>query len=376
MNYINYGYDPHQALESAFTNLRLEHPHPMYETIDRDGTRIPLLNSSQQTPLSADPQTAHQLPTPLSNKSSNYVVSPTVNKSQSTPTSIAASANKGGSNAFSNPRSSIWGQNNLDSRFGGKDLSADSTGSGLKASNNTNGNGLGEISTSTAETISTSKNMMDFNTQANSSSFDTTFGSMATHSMDQQQPQKETNGNEAENKAELESLRLKLQFKETQNESLENEVQMLKNIFNQGLDHKQSEFKNEKQNNHVPPLSLEIPENVENMFKKMSSSLQKKDEELMAANQTLESILTALALNPTNSMTKFGRYDPEALAHKMVVRLENLTKENKEMSKMLAYGRSKEAQIELQMMRNENEELKAKVMELQQATVDPTPSSK
>lgn len=96
----------------------------------------------------------------------------------------------------------------------------------------------------------------------------------------------------------------------------------------------------------------------------------------MAANQTLESILTALALNPTNSMTKFGRYDPEALAHKMVVRLENLTKENKEMSKMLAYGRSKEAQIELQMMRNENEELKAKVMELQQATVDPTPSSK
>ncbi|CAR28321.1 hypothetical protein ZYGR_0R00550 [Zygosaccharomyces rouxii] len=373
MNYMNYGYDPHQALESAFTNLRLEQPHPMYETMDRDGTKIPLLNSSQQTPLSADPQLMHPLPTPLSNKSSNYMLSPTVNKGQSTPTSIAAAGQKGGSGALTNPRSSIWGQNALDAKFSSKELGVDSTGNGDNGGSNTNNNVLSETSTSTAGTISASKNLMDFNTQASSSSFDTTFGSLANHSMEQQQ--QKANNNRKDAKTELESLKLKLQFKETQNESLEHEVQMLKSIFNQGLDHKQSEFKNERQNPHVPPLSLEIPDSVEDMFKKMSKSLQKKDEELIAANQTLESILTALALNPTNSMTKYGRYDPEALAHKTVVRIETLTRENQEMSKMLAYGRSKEAQIELQLMKKENEELKAKVMELQQSTINPTPSS-
>ncbi|GAV54732.1 hypothetical protein ZYGR_0AS00540 [Zygosaccharomyces rouxii] len=373
MNYMNYGYDPHQSLESAFTNMRLEQPHPMYETMDRDGTKIPLLNSSQQTPLSTDSHLMHPLPTPLSNKSSNYMASPPVNKSQGTPTSLAAASHKGGNSTLANPRSSIWGQNSLDSKFNSKGLGADSTANGEDGGGNINNNVLSEISTSTTGTISASKNFMDFNTQANSSSFDTTFGSLANHSMEQQQ--QKMNNNRKDAKTELESLKLKLQFKETQNESLENEVQMLKGIFNQGLDHKQSEFKNERQNPHVPPLSLEIPDSVENMFKKMSESLQKKDEELIAANQTLESILTALALNPTNSMTKYGRYDPEALAHKTVVRIETLTKENQEMSKMLAYGRSKEAQIELQLMKKENEELKAKVMELQQSTINPTPSS-
>lgn len=368
MNYTNYGYDPQQALESAFINMRLEQPHPMYDSVDRDGTKVPLINSSQQTPLSVDPHLINPLPTPLSNKSSNYMASPTVNKSQGTPNSLAA-GHKGGNSTLGNRRSGIWGQNPLESKFSSKDLSADSAGNGV----NGGGNVFSEISTSTTGTISASKNSMDFNAQVNSSSFDTTFGSLANHSMEEQQ-QKLSN-NRKDTKVELESLKLKLQFKETQNESLENEVQMLKNIFNQGLDHKQTEFKSEKQNPHIPPLYLEIPENIENMFKKMSKSSQKKDEELMATNQTLESILTALALNPTNSMTKYGRYDPEALAHKTVVRIEALTKENQEMSKMLAYGRSKEAQIELQLLKKENEELKAKIMELQHSTLNATPSS-
>lgn len=373
MNYMNYGYDPHQTLESAFTNMRLEQPYPIYETMDRDGTKIPLLNSSQQTPLSANAHFIHSFPTPLSNKSSNYMISPSVNKSQVTSTSLAAAGHKGGGGNLANPRSAIWGQNSLDSKVNNNDLDTNSIGNRENGGGSTNTNVLSEISTSTTGTTSASKNLMDFNTQVNSSSFDTTFGSLANHSIEQQQ--QKVNNNVKDTKAELESLKLKLQFKETQNESLENEVQMLKGIFNQGLDHKQSEFKSERQNAHVPPLCLEIPDSVEKMFKKMADSLQKKDEELIAANQTLESILTALALNPTNSMTKYGRYDPEALAHKTVVRMETLTKENQEMSKMLAYGRSKETQIELQLMKRENEELKAKLMEFEQATVNPTPSS-
>ncbi|SJM81801.1 related to protein MUM2 [Zygosaccharomyces bailii] len=360
MNYINYGYDPQQSLESAFTGMRLEQPHPMYESMGREGSRLPVVNSSQQTPSSADLPLMHPSSTPLTNTSSNYMVSPGINKRQGTPSSLAAGGKKGGPLVRS--RSGIWGQSGLERSNNGKEV-------GISASSTTHGstNNFGDISASTAGTISGSRNLMDFATQTNSS-FDTTFGSLTGNSLDAQSDDKTDT-------AELESLKLKLQFKETQNESLENEVQLLKSIFNQGLDYKQPEFRYEKQNSHVPPLSLEVPNNLETMFKRMSKSLQKKEEELAAANQTLESLLTALSLNPTNSVTKFGRYDPEALAHKTVVRLETLTKENQEMAKMLAYGRSKETQIELQLMKRENEELKAKIMELQQRTSNSIPSS-
>lgn len=169
----------------------------------------------------------------------------------------------------------------------------------------------------------------------------------------------------------IESLNLKLQIKETQNESLENEIQKLRSVFNEALDFKQSESKFERQNSHTDSASIEVPTSVEQVFKKMSTSLKKKDEELEETKQTLESVLTALALNPTNSVTKYGRYDAEALAHKMVVRLETLTKENQEMAKMLAYGRAKEVQIELQLARMENRELRDTISEFNQPDDSP-----
>lgn len=174
-------------------------------------------------------------------------------------------------------------------------------------------------------------------------------------------------GNNDSNSEVIKSLNLRLQVKETQNESLESEIQKLKKTFNEALSFKQSEHKFEKQNSHADCTPIEVPTSVEQVFKKLSSSLEKKDKELEETKQTLESVLTALALNPTNSVTKYGRYDAEALAHKMVVRLETLTKENQEMAKMLAYGRAKEVQIELQLAKMENRELRDTVSKLKQS---------
>lgn len=174
-------------------------------------------------------------------------------------------------------------------------------------------------------------------------------------------------GTNDSNSEVIKSLNLRLQVKETQNESLESEIQKLKKTFNEALNFKQSEHKFEKQNSHAGSTPIEVPTSVEQVFKKLSSSLEKKDKELEETKQTLESVLTALALNPTNSITKYGRYDAEALAHKMVVRLETLTKENQEMAKMLAYGRAKEVQIELQLARMENRELRDTVSKLKQS---------
>lgn len=165
----------------------------------------------------------------------------------------------------------------------------------------------------------------------------------------------------------VESLKLKLQIKETQNECLENEIQKFKTMFNQGLSYKQSEFKYERQNSHALCRPIEVPHNLELIFKNLSNTLHNREEELLETKQTLETVLTALALDPSNSVTKYGRYDAENISHKMVVRLETLTNENREMSKMLAYGRSKEVQIELQLARKEISELKTKISELHQA---------
>lgn len=162
-----------------------------------------------------------------------------------------------------------------------------------------------------------------------------------------------------------ETLRLELQLKETQIESLETEIQKLKTAFNQGLMYKQGSFQNERISTEVDQ-TLEIPASIETVFSKLSSSLQRKTKELDETNARLESIITAVALNPSNTITKFGRYDEEELAHKTITRLEMLTKENREMAKMLGYGRSKEAQIELELLRKENEELKEKIRSFKQ----------
>ena len=161
-----------------------------------------------------------------------------------------------------------------------------------------------------------------------------------------------------------EALEVELQIKESQIESLENEIQRLKKVFNEGLSYKQNEYKYAKEHSHIPQ-TFELPASLEVIFRKLSSSLRVKEKELAETKENLESILTALALNPTNSVTKYGRYDAESIAHKMVVRLENLTSENKEMAKMLAYGRSKETQIELQLAKKENIELREKIASLE-----------
>ena len=160
-------------------------------------------------------------------------------------------------------------------------------------------------------------------------------------------------------------LKLTLQVKEAQIESLEAEIQKFKSIFNQGLQYKQQENKYEKKNSLIPSV-VEIPSTLEHVFKKLSTALQDKERELVETKGNLESILTALALDPNNSTTKYGRYDVEALSHKMIVRIETLTAENQEMSKMIAYGRSKETEIELQLFKKENNELKEQIRFIQQ----------
>lgn len=158
----------------------------------------------------------------------------------------------------------------------------------------------------------------------------------------------------------FENYNLQLRIKESQIQYLELQIKNFKSILAKG---------NESKNvlaDEMNSKEIELPENIINIFKKLSNVLQRKEQELDESKKRLESILTALALHPSNSISKDGRYDVEALAHRMVVRIETLTNENKEFSKMLAYGRAKEVQIELQLYKKENAELKETLRKLEE----------
>lgn len=363
MNYINYGYEPDQTFESSFNNLSLKQAdhQQVCNPVEKKDADHALAASVQQNTSSDKSNLSHDFATSITNSTPSYIAPPNMHNYhfQGVRGNLTAGGNgPTGKTDMNRSGSGYW----LDTGSTNKILS------GFNANVGDGSSGGGDMTTSTAGNVSASRNFMDSLNHNKSSSFNTSFDTFASN--DNVDPNSPLDHADILKPETVESLQLRIQLKETQNECLENEIQKLKSIFNKGLNYKQSEVKYEKQNSHIPSISLDIPSNLELVFRKLSDSLQKKEEELSDTKQTLESVLTALALSPTNSITKYGRYDAEALAHKMVVRIETLTKENQEMAKMLAYGRSKETQIELQLMKKENGELKGQIIELQQLLKD------
>ena len=348
MNYMTYDYDPQHSLETSFNNLAF-HPHQqsqqqgLYEAGERNDARPGLMNPLAQSNKlnntmipqgsSANPLAGqHNL-----NSSANFNM----------PTSMNTYNYQ---NVPQAPARNTMNHNNIMNGATANDYWLDPMSNMSNNNKEANGNPNDSMSSMSNMTAKTSINSTAFK-----NSF-TPFNHVATLPMTNVSSN-ETNSNKDER---METMEVKLQIKESQIESLENEIQKLKKIFNDGLNYKQNEYKYEKENSHIPQ-AFELPASLEVVFRKLSSSLHSKEKELADTKENLESILTALALNPTNSVTKYGRYDAESIAHKMVVRLENLTNENKEMAKMLAYGRSKETQIELQLAKKENLELREKI---------------
>ncbi|CAD6598991.1 BAK_1a_G0002490.mRNA.1.CDS.1 [Saccharomyces cerevisiae] len=351
MNYMAYDYDPQHSLETSFNNLAF-HPHQqsqqqaLYESGERNDARPGLMNTLGQASKmnnsmlpqgsSASPLTGqHSL-----NSTTNFNMPPSMNTYNYQNVPQASMRN-------------TLNHNNIMNGATANDYWLDPMNN-MTNNKDANGNPNDSMSSMSNMTAKTSINSTAFK-----NSF-VPFNHVTALSMNN------VNSNEMNSNKDdrMEALEVELQIKESQIESLENEIQRLKKIFNEGLNYKQNEHKYEKENCHIPQ-TFELPASLEVIFRKLSSSLHAKEKELAETKENLESILTALALNPTNSVTKYGRYDAESIAHKMVVRLENLTNENKEMAKMLAYGRSKETQIELQLAKKENLELREKIASLE-----------
>lgn len=125
----------------------------------------------------------------------------------------------------------------------------------------------------------------------------------------------------------------------------------------------------------APPTSLgpPIPEvsqanhnvdpAIEKAFRNMAQSINQKDKEIAQLKLRIEALVTASSINMTDSAGR--KMDEAEVAHRIVVRLTALKKENERLAKMLSQGRAAQKEVELGLLRQENESLKARIQELE-----------
>lgn len=154
--------------------------------------------------------------------------------------------------------------------------------------------------------------------------------------------------------SEIETFKGKLQLKDIIINKLESELEKMKQFQNTIL-----KAQNDSNGNY------EIPKNYEDLYLKLVEKIQATESELADTKTRLEALVTAIAMNPNPSTFKNGRYDEEEISHKIISKLKMLTEENEELSRMVSYGKSKEKDIEIALLRKQNNDLLEKVAKLE-----------
>lgn len=159
--------------------------------------------------------------------------------------------------------------------------------------------------------------------------------------------------------SEIENLKNKLQLKDIIISKLESELEKSK-------DFKNTILKTQNESNG----KFEIPKNYEDLYHKLVEKIQLTETELTETKTRLEALITAISMNPNPTSFKNGRYDEEEISHKIISKLKMLTEENDELSRMVSYGKSKEKDIEIALLRKQNSDLLEKMSKLEQKIAD------
>lgn len=167
-----------------------------------------------------------------------------------------------------------------------------------------------------------------------------------------------------------EQTRLEFQIKETQIEQLEAEVRALRGAgagasgAGSGLAANNTGTGNNSSNAGVPPAPLSIPSSVDGVFARLAAALAESEARARDATAALEAALAADSVGSVGAMSSRATTrsessaDTEATAHRVLTRLEALSRENQELARMLAYGRAQQAAVQLQLLRRENAALR------------------
>lgn len=157
---------------------------------------------------------------------------------------------------------------------------------------------------------------------------------------------------------EMDELNMQLKIKESQIESLENEIVRLQESLNVVNDI------------NVGSIPAKIPTSLNEVFVELSLKYNSTVQELEETKLRLESLITAMTLNPTNSVTNNGRYDELEISHKILIKMENLKKENEELMKQMSFGKVKQMDIQMNLLQLENEKIKSENAQLKKKNTE------
>ncbi|CDR43790.1 CYFA0S12e04324g1_1 [Cyberlindnera fabianii] len=157
---------------------------------------------------------------------------------------------------------------------------------------------------------------------------------------------------------EMDKLNMQLKIKESQIESLDNEIVRLQESLNVVNDVT------------VGSIPAKIPTSLNEVFVELSLKYNSTVQELEETKLRLESLITAMTLNPTNSVTNNGRYDELEISHKILIKMENLKKENEELMKQMSFGKVKQMDIQMNLLQLENEKIESENAQLKKKNTE------
>ncbi|CCE65683.1 hypothetical protein TPHA_0M01080 [Tetrapisispora phaffii CBS 4417] len=154
-----------------------------------------------------------------------------------------------------------------------------------------------------------------------------------------------------------------LREKDKKIQELQDELNKYKTSITTGSGNKVRNKKKQKEDNQNNTKQLKSKNYIE-IFRALSSALNKKEIELSKSKGDLRNIMTALALDPQNNVAKYSNIDLESISQGIVTQIEQLVGENQTMSNLISYENSKKIDIELELIKKENKALQKQIDKL------------
>lgn len=149
----------------------------------------------------------------------------------------------------------------------------------------------------------------------------------------------------------IEAVKMELLFKEQVNKSLSQNVTELKANYDKLKATTESTGKD----------SLSMPSNFHQLFKDLTRTLNERTLELDDTKARLEAVLVGITMNKDKTITDYGSFDAQELAHRITNKMTVLRAENEALLDMVSYSNKQSFMVELGMLRSENKSLKEKL---------------
>lgn len=112
--------------------------------------------------------------------------------------------------------------------------------------------------------------------------------------------------------------------------------------------------------------TIQLPINHLELYSNLFKKLSTKEQELQDVKSRLETLLVSYSITNTNpyynsTFTKDGAFDEQELTHKILNKLQILQQENQTLLKLISFGNKSSLLIELNMLKQENKQLKEKL---------------